>query len=31
MHGSSVTGDCSGALQGLANDYERRLLTSTAL
>jgi len=30
MHGSSVTGDCSGALQGLADDYERRLLTSTA-
>jgi flavorubredoxin len=25
MHGSSVTGDCSGALRGLADDYERRL------
>ena len=25
MHGSSVTGDCSGALIGLADDYERRL------
>ncbi len=24
MHGSSVTGDCSGALRGLADDYERR-------
>ena len=30
MHGSSVTGDCSGALRGLADDYERRLLDSTA-
>jgi flavorubredoxin len=30
MHGSSVTGDCSGALRGLADDYERRLLHSTA-
>ncbi len=30
MHGSSVTGDCSGALRGLADDYERRLLNSTA-
>ena len=30
MHGSSVTGDCSGALRGLADDYERRLLRSTA-
>jgi flavorubredoxin len=30
MHGSSVTGDCSGALRGLANDYERRLLNSSA-
>ena len=26
MHGSSVTGDCSGALRGLADDYGRRLL-----
>ena len=26
MHGSSVTGDCSGALDGLADDYERRVL-----
>jgi len=26
MHGSSVTGDCSGALRGLADDYERRLV-----
>ena len=25
MHGSSVTGDCSGALSGLADDYERRV------
>jgi flavorubredoxin len=31
MHGSSVTGDCSGALQGLADDYARRLLASTTL
>jgi len=31
MHGSSVTGDCSGALRGLADDYERRLLNSTAV
>lgn len=30
MHGSSVTGDCSGALRGLADDYERRLLNTTA-
>ncbi len=30
MHGSSVTGDCSGALRGLADDYERRLLRATA-
>lgn len=30
MHGSSVTGDCSGALLGLADDYERRLLRATA-
>ena len=30
MHGSSVTGDCAGALRGLADDYERRLLNSTA-
>lgn len=30
MHGSSVTGDCSGALRGLADDYERRLLNPTA-
>lgn len=30
MHGSSVTGDCSGALRELANDYERRLLSTTA-
>ncbi len=30
MHGSSVTGDCSGALRGLADDYERRLVNSTA-
>jgi flavorubredoxin len=30
MHGSSVTGDCSGALLGLADDYERRLLTFSA-
>ena len=30
MHGSSVMGDCSGALLGLADDYERRLLRSTA-
>jgi flavorubredoxin len=30
MHGSSVTGDCAGALRGLADDYERRLLDSTA-
>jgi len=29
MHGSSVTGDCSGALRGLAADYERRLLAAT--
>ncbi|MEO5724402.1 MAG: MBL fold metallo-hydrolase [Ilumatobacteraceae bacterium] len=30
MHGSSVTGDCSGALLGLADDYERRLLRASA-
>ncbi len=30
MHGSSVTGDCAGALLGLADDYERRLLMATA-
>jgi flavorubredoxin len=30
MHGSSVTGDCLGALRGLADDYEHRLLQSTA-
>ena len=30
MHGSSVTGHCSDALRGLADDYERRLLDSTA-
>ena len=30
MHGSSVTGDCAGALRGLADDYERRLLNPTA-
>lgn len=30
MHGSSVTGECSGALLGLADDYERRLLRATA-
>ena len=30
MHGSSVTGDCSAALRGLADDYQRRLLSSTA-
>ncbi|MEO6572076.1 MAG: MBL fold metallo-hydrolase [Ilumatobacteraceae bacterium] len=30
MHGSSVTGDCAGALLGLADDYERRLLAATA-
>lgn len=30
MHGSSVTGDCSGALRGLADNYESRLLNSTA-
>lgn len=30
MHGSSVTGDCSGALLGLADDYERRLVRATA-
>jgi flavorubredoxin len=29
MHGSSVTGDCKNALLGLADDYERRLLTTT--
>ena len=29
MHGSSVVGDCKGALLGLADDYERRLLRST--
>ena len=27
MHGSSATGDCKGALLGLADDYERRLLS----
>ena len=31
MHGSSVTGDCSDALVGLADDYERRLLSSTTV
>jgi hypothetical protein len=30
MHGSSVTGDCSGALLGLADDYERRLRLAAA-
>ncbi len=30
MHGSSVTGDCTRALRGLADDYERRLLMATA-
>ncbi len=30
MHGSSFTGDCSAALNGLADDYERRLLSSSA-
>jgi flavorubredoxin len=30
MHGSSVTGDCSGALHGLADDYASRLAQSTA-
>ncbi len=30
MHGSSLTGDCSGALRGLADDYERRLRRVTA-
>lgn len=30
MHGSSFTGDCSAALNGLADDYERRLLSSGA-
>ena len=29
MHGSSVTGDCKNALLGLADDYERRLLSTT--
>jgi flavorubredoxin len=29
MHGSSVAGDCKSALLGLADDYERRLLSST--
>ena len=29
MHGSSVTGDCVGALRGLADDYERRLLSAS--
>jgi flavorubredoxin len=29
MHGSSVTGDCKSALLGLADDYERRLLSTT--
>ena len=30
MHGSSVSADCAGALQGLADDYERRLLSAVA-
>lgn len=29
MHGSSFTGDCKSALLGLADDYERRLLSPT--
>ena len=28
MHGSSFRGDCSGALQGLADDYRRRIAAS---
>ena len=31
MHGSSVTGGCAGALRGLADDYERRLLRASAV
>jgi hypothetical protein len=27
MHGSSFTGDCAGALHGLADDYRVRLTT----
>jgi hypothetical protein len=29
MHGSSVKGGCKDALLGLADDFERRLLSST--
>jgi hypothetical protein len=28
MHGSSYTGDCTGALNALADDYDRRLTTA---
>ena len=30
MHGSSFTGDCTGALNALADDYDRRLATAAA-